>query len=189
VLLPGPRADTSVTYVVEDPGLEGAVTAVESSFEAWEDVSGIDFTFDGTAPVNASTEVSGPNGTNTVSWALLTGTLTNAVAATVLWIDDSNPSNGVWDAGELILETDLLFNSKFKWAVDPDGEGPQKPDAKGKWFDIQNVATHEAGHFVGLDDQSQWDDETMYFSVSPRETKKWSLEPGDIAGAQALFGP
>ena len=29
----------------------------------------------------------------------------------------------------------------------------------------------------------------MFFSAGPKETKKRSLEPGDIAGAQARYGP
>jgi hypothetical protein len=188
VLLPGARSSSAVTYVVEDPGIAGAVSAVQSSFDAWNAASGIAFSFGGTASVNPNVEIAGPNGTNTVSWALLVGSWTNALAVTISWIDDDN-GNNTWDAGEEILESDLLFNSKYKWAVDPDGEGPAKPAVNGKWYDIQNVGTHEAGHFVGLDDQNFWDDETMFYAAAAKETKKRSLEPGDIAGAQALYGP
>lgn len=187
-LLPGKWAGDNpvVTYVVDDPGIAGAVQAIQNSFQAWEDVSGIDFSFRGTADVNPNAELAGPNGQNTVSWALLVGTWTNALAVTVLWFEDDG--NGVWD-GEPIIEAEMIFNTKYTWAIDPDGEGPQKPNVKGKWFDIQNVGIHEAGHFVGLDDQCNWDDETMFCSASSGETKKRSLEPGDIAGAVALYGP
>ena len=179
-LLPGARASSLVNYVVEDPGIVGAVDAVVASFDAWEAVSGIDFTFDGTASVNVNAEVTAPNGTNTVSWALFIGN-TKALAVTLLWIDDAN-LNGVWDDGEAIIETELIFNSRHTWAV-------AENSPNGKWFDIQNVGTHEAGHFVGLDDQDQWDDETMFFKAGSKETDKRSLEPGDIAGAVALYGP
>lgn len=179
-LLPGARASSLVNYVVEDPGIAGAVDAVVASFDAWDAVSGIDFTFDGTASVNSNSEATAPNGTNTVSWALFTGN-TKALAVTVLWIDDAN-GNGVWDGGEAIVETDMIFNNRQTWAV-----AANSP--RGKWFDIQNVGTHEAGHFAGLDDQDQWDDETMFFSAGSKETKKRTLEPGDIAGAVALYGP
>ena len=106
---------------------------------------------------------------------------------TILWINDTD-GDGRWDDGEPIEETDTFFNSKYKWAVDPDAEGPLKPDTKGKWYDIRNIGTHEAAHTVGLDDQTQWDDETTYFTGGAKETKKISLEPGDIAGAQSLYG-
>ena len=180
VLLPGPRASSSVSYVVEDPGIDGAVDAVNAGFAVWEAASGIDFTFTGTAAVNANTEVSGPNGNNTVSWALFTGNSRGTLAVTILWIDDVN-GNGVWDDDEQILESDLLFNSKNTWAISEDGP-------RGKWFDIQAISAHEAGHFVGLDDQNDWNEQTMFASASVKETKKRDLEAGDIAGAQLLFG-
>ena len=180
VLLPGPRVSSAVSYVVEDPGITGAVDAVVASFDAWDAVSGIDFTFDGVEPVNANAELTAPNTKNTVSWALFIGN-TKALAVTILWINDAN-RNGVWDAGETIFETDMIFNSRHTWAL-------AENSPNGKWFDIQNVGTHEAGHFVGLDDQDQWDDESMFFKAGSKETDKRSLEPGDIAGAVALYVP
>jgi bacillopeptidase F (M6 metalloprotease family) len=55
---------------------------------------------------------------------------------------------------------------------------------------VQNVATHEAGHVVGLDDLYDigYSGLTMYGYVSYKETMKISLEAGDIAGAQSLWG-
>jgi len=189
VLLPGQRmgGDTTVAIVIDDPGIPGAVAAVRDAFEAWDAVSGITFNNGGVADVNPNVEFSGPNDQNTVSWALLVGSWTNALAVTTLWIDDKN-SNGIWDEDEPFTESDMVYNTKFTWAVDPDGEGPQKPDTKGKWYDIRAIGTHEAGHFVGLDDQSQWNEQTMYRSAGPKETKKVTLEAGDIAGAVARYG-
>ncbi len=190
VLQPGKWAGTnpSITYVVEDPGLSGAVAAVEASFKAWDAASGINFTFSGTASVNANAEVSGSNGTNTVSWALLTGGWTNALAVTITWISDSN-GNGVWDSGEPIVEADILFNSKYKWAIAEDSP-------RGKWFDIENVSAHEVGHVVGLGHVGAGvhtldrdEEQTMFLSAPPKEIKKRSLElDGDSLGAVALYG-
>jgi hypothetical protein len=41
-----------------------------------------------------------------------------------------------------ILESDVFFNSAFPWSVAPAGD----PDR----FDLESVALHEIGHFVGL---------------------------------------
>ena len=59
-----------------------------------------------------------------------------------------------------------------------------------KAYDIQNVAAHEFGHPVGLNDLyvEIYDELTMYGYSSKSETKKRSLESGDILGAQESYG-
>ena len=185
VLLPGgwgtKGAPSTVTYVVEDPGIAGAVDTVVAGFNVWNAASGTNFMFGGTQDVNVNAEFSAPNTLHTVSWALLTGSWSNALAVTRIWIEETGTPNGVWDPGEPIIGNDMAFNTKYKWAVAEDAP-------KGKWYDIQNVAGHEAGHFVGLDDQFQWAEQTMYGSAGSKQTNKRSLEAGDIAGARALYG-
>ncbi len=56
-------------------------------------------------------------------------------------------------------------------------------------MDLQNIATHELGHTVGLSDlYNRCLEETMYGYSSEGETSKRSLNPGDIAGLKAIFG-
>jgi len=43
--------------------------------------------------------------------------------------------------GEL-LESDIFLNSAFEWSVTATGEAPR--------FDVQSIAMHELGHFLGL---------------------------------------
>ena len=69
------------------------------------------------------------------------------------------------------------------------GSGRNGGGEKDRAFDIQNIATHEFGHPVGLDDlyDEIYSELTMYGYSSKGETKKCSLEEGDVLGAQSLY--
>jgi hypothetical protein len=54
--------------------------------------------------------------------------------------------------------------------------------------DIQNVITHEAGHFFGLG-HSKTVDATMYSQASVGETSKRVLKSDDIAGLCSIYPP
>ena len=55
---------------------------------------------------------------------------------------------------------------------------------------MRNIATHEVGHVVGLDDfyETKYSEITMYGYSSKGETKKISLANGDKYGTRALYG-
>ena len=57
-------------------------------------------------------------------------------------------------------------------------------------MDVQDIATHEIGHTLVLNDlyQSQNYYQTMYGYSDYGETYKRTLESGDIAGLQVLYG-
>ena len=79
-----------------------------------------------------------------------------------------------------LVEWDMVFNQvDFDWSDD---------GAAGK-MDFENIATHELGHAVGLDDlyKLECSEQTMYGYASNGETKKRTLESGDIAGIRALY--
>ena len=193
VLQPGKWAGNApaVSYVFDDRfAPAGAVDEIRASADVWNPASGLDFSYGGTEEVNTNAELDADTDDvthNTVSFRLLIGSWNQALAVTITWFDDVD-NDGVWDDGESIEGFDMLFNTKYTWAIDPDGEGSEKADVRGKYFDIRNVGSHEFGHVVGLK-HPDFDDETMYFASGTKETKKRSLEPGDIAGAQALYGP
>jgi hypothetical protein len=52
-----------------------------------------------------------------------------------------------------IIESDIFFNSNFQWSVSPGGEPGR--------FDVQSIATHEAGHFLGLGHSSLGETEAI----------------------------
>ncbi|HJX05908.1 MAG TPA: matrixin family metalloprotease [Candidatus Nanoarchaeia archaeon] len=81
-----------------------------------------------------------------------------------------------------IVEFDMLFNTGSNWEW---GDAVSNPAL----MDLQNIATHELGHTVGLSDlYNRCLEETMYGYSSEGETSKRSLNPGDIAGLKAIFG-
>jgi hypothetical protein len=93
----------------------------------------------------------------------------------------------VWyarDTGE-VVEVDTVFNNRQPWAIFADSpECQTAPRA----YDLQNIATHEFGHWVGLDDlyDSADKDLTMYGFAGGGEVKKRSLGTGDITGKNEL---
>jgi len=83
------------------------------------------------------------------------------------------------------VEVDTVFNKRHPWAIFPGSpECHDTPHA----YDLQNIATHEFGHWVGLDDLYDDSDKdlTMYGFSAGGEVKKRSLGTGDITGRNEL---
>jgi Xaa-Pro aminopeptidase len=47
-----------------------------------------------------------------------------------------------------IVEFGMIFNTAYGWGIDKDGEGTKYQLLNA--FDVQNIATHELGHGIGL---------------------------------------
>ena len=80
-----------------------------------------------------------------------------------------------------IVEFDIMFDTDYIW-----GDAELDP----MLMDLQNIATHEFGHGVGLADlyDSSASEETMYGYSYNGDIKKRDLYFGDIAGIQELYG-
>ena len=79
-----------------------------------------------------------------------------------------------------LVEWDMIFDDvDFDWGIGEAGK-----------MDFENIATHELGHSVGLDDlyDSKCSEQTMYGYAGYGEIKKRTLEAGDIAGINKLYG-
>ncbi|HXE80899.1 MAG TPA: matrixin family metalloprotease [Vicinamibacterales bacterium] len=94
--------------------------------------------------------------------------------------------------GELV-EADIFFNSRFPWTTASEGQPGR--------FDIQSIATHEAGHFLGLGHSALGETvregggrrviaaEAVMFPIafSPGGTNERRLRADDIAGISDLY--
>lgn len=96
----------------------------------------------------------------------------NVIAITSVWFTR---------VGKKIVEFDQLYNTRFSW-------GDTTADITK--MDLQNMATHELGHAVGMDDiySSTCGAVTMYGYSNEGEIKKRTLEQPDIMGLQKMYG-
>lgn len=79
-----------------------------------------------------------------------------------------------------IVECDMQINAYYQWAI----------GSMNNRFDLQNVVTHEFGHFVSLNDlyRRREKNMTMYGYVAFGETKKRSLAGPDKLGVRQIYG-
>jgi hypothetical protein len=93
-----------------------------------------------------------------------------------------------------ILEADIFFNSAFPWSVSATGDPGR--------FDLQSIATHEIGHFLGLGHSALGETElgpdggrrvlaagSVMFPIAfgRGSVSERVLDPDDIAGVSDLY--
>jgi len=141
------------------------VNTITASANTWDSKTSYQvFNYKGTTTRTAGRR----DGYNVVSWGFYYSP--NVIAVT-----------SIWYSGSRIVETDCRMNTVFKWSL--------KGEA-GK-MDVQNIMTHEFGHWCGLADLYNEVDYwlTMYGYAGYGETYKRSLGLGDINGLQEVYGP
>ena len=91
-----------------------------------------------------------------------------------------------------LVEFDIVFDDDgdFEWGYA--GVTNEEDLGDTSVMDLQNIATHEIGHALGLadldDNTAPATEQTMYGFATEGETKKRTLEAGDVAGVNALYG-
>jgi len=156
--------DLPVIYVVDD-GLDFGV--IVKSFETWDDETSTELFFEG---VQGEVTAGFLDDTNALSYGDYYSA--GVIAVTYIWYYP--------DTGE-IVEVDTLFDTDYTW-----GDATFDPTV----MDLQNIATHEFGHWLVLDDlyNRPARKQTMYGYSTYGETIKRTLESGDIAGIQEIYG-
>jgi hypothetical protein len=93
------------------------------------------------------------------------------IAANYYWYDRRT---------KIVSENDIIFNTRLPWSTS---------GAPG-YYDVQNIATHEQGHYLVLNDlyKSYQSEMTMYGYGATGETKKRTLETGDKDGIKYIYG-
>lgn len=152
-----------------------------SSISKWEDAT------DGVVGNGAGVNVIGDG--STTSSALLADTVSpdnvneayfgeikdsDTIAVTIVWGIFSGPTRN-----RRLVEWDQIYNTAYSWSSS--GEANK--------MDLDNIITHEKGHSFGMNDlyTSYCSEQTMFGWASLAETKKTTLEIGDITGINKLY--
>ena len=179
-----------ISFTVEDPGnlgppLEDVRDAADRSFAAWSSVR-----CDG-RPIGlelrqtkqlaecgvAQHDRQGPNMNSILfveDWNAHDDLPPDAFAVTLVW--------NLVKTGE-IVDADMLVNPTLGM-LSICGDTCSR---SGVVVDVQNVITHEAGHFLGLAHSNVFE-ATMSSTAPVGETKKRSLEQDDVDGLCAIYG-
>ncbi|MEO7110849.1 MAG: matrixin family metalloprotease [Polyangiaceae bacterium] len=156
-----------------DPAAKDAVTA---AFGAWMNSS----TNVNPVVVNRSTDRIGAaqDGVNRISFGVIDiPGHEKDVAATISYADDAT--------GE-IIEADTIFNNAYAFQVMP-GQASDSRECIGGKYDVQDVATHEFGHFYGLGEDLSDQTTTMFITSKPCQTHKRMLSESDVTSMNGLY--
>lgn len=176
-------ANPRITFLTNPANSEGLAEAdvaavVRVCFNTWQvaeaaDGNVINFIDGGLTTVN--TPARPPmDGLNTVSFEPISSVYPSAIAVTNYWY---------YTLSKQLVEADTLLNADFAWSINPYG-------ATGfTTFDVQDITTHELGHWLVLGDLYKPRDSelTMYGYGSTGETKKDTLGKGDITGINRIY--
>lgn len=175
----GAKWKTIESWIVNPTNTEGlngtfVFNNLGASIQKWEDAAGVDILGGGSSNTTATlvADTSSPDGQNEVYFGDVGSP--GAIAVTIVWGIFAGPPSQ-----RQLVEWDQVYDQvDFDW--NSTGES-------GK-MDFENIATHELGHSDGMghpDDSCT--EETMFRFASTGETKKRTLNAGDIAGIQALY--
>jgi hypothetical protein len=188
---------------------DGAEDAVASAFQAWS-AAGTDLPRVRLVPTQGATAGLEADGRNTVTVGRIDmAGREDAVAVTVIHSDTQT--------GEILEADVIINARKAMALLGADAEAVEaSPDSEGRpeheghapepareipscnglgrqggtcdyHYDLQNIVTHEVGHFMGLGEDHEDPLATTYYCTSKCETHKRTLTDADAAAAQALY--
>ncbi len=157
---------------------EFVTSAISISAETWDSATSKEL-FNNVFAVDYSAQYGVQNYQNAIAFGNYPEN--NVIAVTSVWYTR---------VGKRIVEFDMLFNTNYAWG---DATSPTSNSTNGTVspvMDLENIATHELGHAVGLADiySTACSAVTMYGYGSYGETSKRTLEAPDVAGVQKMYG-
>ncbi len=162
-----------VDYVINPTNPDGlseefVVSVISTSAETWDDATSAEL-FNDAYSVDYSAQYGVQNFENAIVFG--DDPDVNVIAVASIWYTRK---------GRQIVEFDILFDIDFVW-----GDAIADPTV----MDLQNIATHELGHGIGLGDiySDACSEVTMYGYSTEGETSKRTLEPADIEGLQKMY--
>ena len=144
-------------------------SAVSTSAESWDNVTSKELMND-TYAIDYTATYGAQDYENVITFGNYP--TEGVIAVTTVWY---NP------ATKAIVEFDVMFDTDWTW-------GDATSDVTK--MDLQNIATHELGHGVGLADvyETACNAVTMYGYSDYGETQKRTLEIPDVTGLRTLYG-
>ncbi|MBU2497196.1 MAG: matrixin family metalloprotease [Nanoarchaeota archaeon] len=169
---------TTEPYLLDTTNNDGmndsfVYNVIATSLETWDNEVSFDIFGTRTIGIIDGIDEIQPDGKNEVYFGDIS--YEGAIAVTIVWgIFGGPPKNR-----ELVEWDQLYDHTDFDF-----GNADENPSI----MDLQNIATHEDGHSLGLGHPSDTcTEETMYRFADYGETKKRTLNTGDIAGVNYLY--
>ena len=177
----GAKWKTTEQYVLDtanNDSLSSSFVAdnVELGINAWDSQVAFDlFGSRNISNVVDGADTANPDGKNEIFFGSLSDS--NTIAVTIVWGIFRGPP-----FSRELVEYDMVFNDANYTFRDAElAPAPQL-------MDFLNIFTHEQGHSAGMDHPDiTCTEETMYSFASFNETKKRTLNDGDITGIRQLY--
>jgi hypothetical protein len=164
-----------VNYVINptNSGLtdESFVTgAISTAAETWDAATSQEL-FNNAFTIDSSAKYGVQNYKNEIAFGPYSQS--SVIAVTSIWYSKRTKQ---------IIEFDMLFNTYYKWGENANSSVPI--------MDLQNIATHELGHAVGLNDiyTTSCSGVTMYGYSDYGDIAKRDLALPDITGLRLMYG-
>lgn len=168
-----------IPYYISAPtfqGLSHFAAAVDASFKSWRDPQDVTIEF---LPMGCSSGSRNEN--DGLNHIILVTDVWPFSDPQVIAITRNFYIAGTSDKAGLILDSDILLNGvhhRFTTTGEPGAN------------DVQNIVTHEAGHFLGLGHEitPPDTDAVMFANATTNETKKRTLKASDLSGLREGYG-
>lgn len=168
VKIQNPPSNYVINPVNDEIDSNVVINEITTAVETWDENAGDNIhSYGGTTDTTGATF----NTENGISFASIDGS-GGTIARTTIWYSNKTKN---------VVEWDIVFDLDDNFGVDELDSGT--------FFDLRNIAVHEAGHTLVLEDlyEDKYSEMTMYGYSTYNETKKRTLEWGDSDGVNELY--